>query len=127
MRIHWILTDETFSDMAVQNFVGDALRGATWVALHNGGGVGWGQVSENIFRQAGNTKYFHEETSWKIALRHSTNADASHNQQVINGGFGMLLDGTVEAHERAAALLAWDVNNGIARRGWSGNLSTSIS
>ncbi|XP_003740720.1 urocanate hydratase [Galendromus occidentalis] len=71
------------ADMAVQNFVGDALRGATWVALHNGGGVGWGQV--------------------------------------INGGFGMLLDGSVEAHDRATCLLSWDVNNGIARRGWSGN------
>jgi len=71
------------ADMAVQNFIGDALRGATWVALHNGGGVGWGQV--------------------------------------INGGFGFLLDGSQEAHDKATALLSWDVNNGIARRGWSGN------
>lgn len=71
------------ADMAVQNFVGVTLRGATWVALHNGGGVGWGQV--------------------------------------INGGFGMLLDGSKEAHQKAAELLSWDVNNGIARRAWSGN------
>ncbi|OQR70580.1 urocanate hydratase-like [Tropilaelaps mercedesae] len=71
------------ADMAVQNFIGDALRGATWVALHNGGGVGWGQV--------------------------------------INGGFGILLDGSKEAKEKATELLSWDVNNGIARRGWSGN------
>uniref|UniRef100_A0A2K5F4H2 urocanate hydratase n=1 Tax=Aotus nancymaae TaxID=37293 RepID=A0A2K5F4H2_AOTNA len=71
------------ADMAVQNFVGDACRGATWVALHNGGGVGWGEV--------------------------------------INGGFGLVLDGTPEAEERARLMLSWDVSNGVARRCWSGN------
>ncbi|XP_006895225.1 PREDICTED: urocanate hydratase [Elephantulus edwardii] len=71
------------ADMAVQNFVGDAFRGATWVALHNGGGVGWGEV--------------------------------------INGGFGLVLDGTEEAEQRAKAMLSWDVSNGVARRCWSGN------
>ncbi|XP_015730537.1 urocanate hydratase isoform X2 [Coturnix japonica] len=71
------------ADMAVQNFVGDAFRGATWVALHNGGGVGWGEV--------------------------------------INGGFGLVLDGSTEAEERAKMMLSWDVSNGVARRCWSGN------
>jgi urocanate hydratase len=71
------------ADMAVQNFVGDAFRGATWVSLHNGGGVGWGEV--------------------------------------INGGFGMLLDGSPEADRRLRMMLHWDVNNGIARRGWARN------
>uniref|UniRef100_A0A8B9T862 Urocanate hydratase 1 n=1 Tax=Anas platyrhynchos TaxID=8839 RepID=A0A8B9T862_ANAPL len=71
------------TDMAVQNFVGDAFRGATWVALHNGGGVGWGEV--------------------------------------INGGFGLVLDGSTEAEERAKMMLSWDVSNGVARRCWSGN------
>ncbi|KAL0978342.1 hypothetical protein UPYG_G00169290 [Umbra pygmaea] len=71
------------ADMAVQNFVGDAFRGATWVSLHNGGGVGWGEV--------------------------------------INGGFGLLLDGTEEAAKRASLMLNWDVSNGVARRCWSGN------
>ncbi|XP_077849855.1 urocanate hydratase isoform X3 [Macaca mulatta] len=71
------------ADMAVQNFVGDACRGATWVALHNGGGVGWGEV--------------------------------------INGGFGLVLDGTPEAEQRARLMLSWDVSNGVARRCWSGN------
>uniref|UniRef100_A0A671W4Y6 Urocanate hydratase n=2 Tax=Sparus aurata TaxID=8175 RepID=A0A671W4Y6_SPAAU len=71
------------ADMAVQNFVGDAFRGATWVALHNGGGVGWGEV--------------------------------------MNGGFGLLLDGTEEAAKRASLMLNWDVSNGVARRCWSGN------
>jgi urocanate hydratase len=71
------------ADMAVQNFVGDAFRGATWVSLHNGGGVGWGEV--------------------------------------INGGFGMLLDGTDEADRRLQSMLHWDVNNGIARRSWARN------
>ncbi|XP_025028684.1 urocanate hydratase-like [Python bivittatus] len=69
--------------MAVQNFVGDAFRGATWVALHNGGGVGWGEV--------------------------------------INGGFGLVLDGSAGAEERAKMMLNWDVSNGVARRCWSGN------
>ena len=71
------------ADMAVQNFVGDAFRGATWVSLHNGGGVGWGEV--------------------------------------INGGFGMLLDGSAEAEQKLTSMLHWDVNNGIARRSWARN------
>jgi urocanate hydratase len=71
------------ADMAVQNFVGDAFRGATWVSLHNGGGVGWGEV--------------------------------------INGGFGMVLDGSDDAEQRLEQMLFWDVNNGIARRGWARN------
>ena len=71
------------ADMAVQNFVGDAFRGATWVSLHNGGGVGWGEV--------------------------------------INGGFGMLLDGSAEAEQKLSSMLHWDVNNGIARRSWARN------
>jgi len=71
------------ADMAVQNVIGDAFRGASWVSLHNGGGVGWGEV--------------------------------------INGGFGMVLDGTPDADRRLAAMLHWDVNNGIARRAWAGN------
>ena len=71
------------ADMAVQNFVGDAFRGATWVSLHNGGGVGWGEV--------------------------------------INGGFGMVLDGTPEADVRLKRMLFWDVNNGITRRSWARN------
>ena len=71
------------ADMAVQNFVGDAFRGATWVSLHNGGGVGWGEV--------------------------------------INGGFGMVLDGSPDAERRLRSMLFWDVNNGIARRSWARN------
>jgi urocanate hydratase len=71
------------ADMAVQNFVGDAFRGATWISLHNGGGVGWGEV--------------------------------------INGGFGMLIDGTEAAGKRLKSMLHWDVNNGIARRNWARN------
>ncbi|MCK9618371.1 MAG: urocanate hydratase [Lentimicrobiaceae bacterium] len=71
------------ADMAVQNVIGDAFRGATWVSLHNGGGVGWGEV--------------------------------------INGGFGMLLDGSDDADRRLQSMLFWDVNNGIARRGWARN------
>jgi urocanate hydratase len=71
------------ADMAVQNFVGDAFRGATWVSLHNGGGVGWGEV--------------------------------------INGGFGMVLDGSADADRRLKQMLFWDVNNGIARRSWARN------
>ena len=71
------------ADMAVQNFVGDAFRGATWISLHNGGGVGWGEV--------------------------------------INGGFGMLLDGTDDADRRLRSMLHWDVNNGISRRSWARN------
>lgn len=71
------------ADMAVQNFVGDGFRGATWISLHNGGGVGWGEV--------------------------------------INGGFGMVLDGTKDSDRRLKSMLFWDVNNGIARRSWARN------
>ncbi|MBI1287961.1 MAG: urocanate hydratase [Flavobacteriales bacterium] len=71
------------ADMAVQNFVGDGFRGATWISLHNGGGVGWGEV--------------------------------------INGGFGMLLDGSEDADRRLKMMLYWDVNNGISRRSWARN------
>jgi urocanate hydratase len=71
------------ADMAVQNVIGDAFRGATWVSLHNGGGVGWGEV--------------------------------------INGGFGMVLDGTQETENKLRMMLHWDVNNGIARRSWARN------
>jgi urocanate hydratase len=71
------------ADMAVHNVIGDAFRGATWVSLHNGGGVGWGEV--------------------------------------INGGFGMVLDGTPAAERRLRSMLFWDVNNGIARRSWARN------
>jgi len=71
------------ADMAIQNVIGDSFRGATWVSIHNGGGVGWGEV--------------------------------------INGGFGMLLDGSPEASNRLKSMLHWDVNNGIARRSWARN------
>ena len=71
------------ADMAVQNVIGDSFRGATWVSLHNGGGVGWGEV--------------------------------------INGGFGMVLDGSEEAENKLSMMLHWDVNNGIARRSWARN------
>ena len=71
------------ADMAVQNVIGDGFRGATWVSLHNGGGVGWGEV--------------------------------------INGGFGMVIDGSPEADRHIREMLFWDVNNGIARRSWARN------
>jgi urocanate hydratase len=71
------------ADMAIQNVIGDSFRGATWVSIHNGGGVGWGEV--------------------------------------INGGFGMVLDGSKEASSRLASMLFWDVNNGISRRSWARN------
>jgi len=71
------------ADMAIHNAIGDAFRGATWVSVHNGGGVGWGEV--------------------------------------INGGFGMVLDGSSEADQRLQMMLYWDVNNGIARRSWARN------
>lgn len=71
------------SDMAIQNVIGDSFRGATWVSIHNGGGVGWGEV--------------------------------------INGGFGMVLDGSKEASRRLESMLFWDVNNGISRRSWARN------
>jgi urocanate hydratase len=71
------------ADMAIQNVIGDSFRGATWVSIHNGGGVGWGEV--------------------------------------INGGFGMVLDGSDDASRRLKCMLFWDVNNGIARRNWARN------
>ena len=71
------------ADMAIHNVIGDSFRGATWVSIHNGGGVGWGEV--------------------------------------VNGGFGMLLDGSKEAANRLRSMLFWDVNNGIARRSWARN------
>jgi urocanate hydratase len=71
------------ADMAIHNVIGDAFRGATWVSIHNGGGVGWGEV--------------------------------------INGGFGMLLDGSEDAERRLKNMLHWDVNNGISRRSWARN------
>jgi urocanate hydratase len=71
------------ADMAVQNVIGDSFRGATWVSLHNGGGVGWGEV--------------------------------------VNGGFGLLLDGSRDAARRAESMLGWDVANGLARRAWARN------
>jgi urocanate hydratase len=71
------------ADMAVQNFVGDSFRGATWISLHNGGGVGWGEV--------------------------------------MNGGFGLLIDGSLESERKLLSMLDWDVNNGISRRAWARN------
>ena len=71
------------ADMAIHNVIGDSFRGATWVSIHNGGGVGWGEV--------------------------------------INGGFGLTLDGTPEAEKRMSNMLFWDVNNGISRRNWARN------
>ena len=71
------------ADMAVQNVIGDSFRGATWVSLHNGGGVGWGEV--------------------------------------MNGGFGMVLDGSADSDRRLKNMLFWDVNNGISRRSWARN------
>lgn len=71
------------ADMAIQNVIGVACRGATWVSIHNGGGIGWGDA--------------------------------------INGGFGMLLDGSEEADRRLEQMLRWDVGNGVARRCWCGN------
>mgnify|MGYP003672523087 CR=1 FL=1 len=71
------------ADMAIQNVIGDSFRGATWVSIHNGGGVGWGEV--------------------------------------INGGFGMMLDGSADSDRRLKSMLHWDVNNGIARRNWARN------
>lgn len=71
------------ADMAIQNVIGDGFRGATWISIHNGGGVGWGEV--------------------------------------INGGFGMVLDGSADASRRLESMLFWDVNNGISRRSWARN------
>jgi urocanate hydratase len=69
--------------MAIQNVIGDGFRGATWISIHNGGGVGWGEV--------------------------------------INGGFGMLIDGSTESERKLKMMLHWDVNNGVARRSWARN------
>lgn len=71
------------ADMAIQNVIGDSFRGATWVSIHNGGGVGWGEV--------------------------------------INGGFGMVVDGSDDSARHITNMLFWDVNNGIARRSWACN------
>jgi len=71
------------ADMAIQNVIGDSFRGATWVSIHNGGGVGWGEV--------------------------------------MNGGFGMLLEGSDNTNQKLHSMLHWDVNNGIARRSWARN------
>jgi urocanate hydratase len=75
--------------MAVQNVIGDSFRGATWVSIHNGGGVGWGEV--------------------------------------INGGFGMVLDGSSESEKKLSMMLHWDVNNGIARRSWARNNGAMVT
>jgi len=77
------------ADMAIQNVIGDSFRGATWVSIHNGGGVGWGEV--------------------------------------INGGFGMVLDGSDDSDRRLKSMLYWDVNNGIARRSWARNKEAVFS
>ena len=75
--------------MAIQNVIGDSFRGATWVSIHNGGGVGW--------------------------------------EEVINGGFGMLLDGSAESERRLKSMLFWDVNNGVARRSWARNKEANFA
>lgn len=77
------------ADMAIHNVIGDSFRGATWVSIHNGGGVGWGEV--------------------------------------MNGGFGMLLDGSADAERRLKSMLFWDVNNGIARRNWARNQEATFA
>ena len=77
------------ADMAVHNVIGDSFRGASWVSIHNGGGVGWGEV--------------------------------------LNGGFGMLIDGTADAEKRLKSMLFWDVNNGISRRSWARNKEANFT
>ena len=77
------------ADMAVQNVIGDSFRGATWVSIHNGGGVGWGEV--------------------------------------INGGFGMVINGDADSDRHIREMLLWDVNNGIARRSWARNSGSMTS
>ena len=77
------------ADMAIQNVIGDSFRGATWVSIHNGGGVGWGEV--------------------------------------INGGFGMLIDGSADSHRKLKSMLFWDVNNGISRRSWARNKEANFA
>ena len=77
------------ADMAIQNVIGDSFRGATWVSIHNGGGVGWGEV--------------------------------------INGGFGMLIDGSADSDRKLKSMLFWDVNNGISRRSWARNKEANFA
>ena len=77
------------ADMAIQNVIGDSFRGATWVSIHNGGGVGWGEV--------------------------------------INGGFGMVLDGSKDSERRLKSMLFWDVNNGVSRRSWARNKEANFA
>ena len=77
------------ADMAIHNVIGDSFRGATWVSIHNGGGVGWGEV--------------------------------------INGGFGMMIDGSKDSDKKIESMLHWDVNNGIARRSWARNEEANIA
>ena len=77
------------ADMAIHNVIGDSFRGATWVSIHNGGGVGWGEV--------------------------------------INGGFGLVLDGSTSAAERLESMLFYDVNNGVARRSWARNPNARLA
>ena len=77
------------ADMAVQNFVGDSFRGATWTSIHNGGGVGWGEV--------------------------------------INGGFGMVIDGSLKSENNIKSMISWDVNNGVARRAWARNKGANFA
>ena len=77
------------ADMAIHNVIGDSFRGATWVSIHNGGGVGWGEV--------------------------------------INGGFGMMLDGTADSDRKLKSMLFWDVNNGISRRSWARNKEANFT
>ena len=72
------------ADMAIHNFVGDSFRGATWTSIHNGGGVGWGEV--------------------------------------INGGFGMYIDGSLDSENSIRSMISWDVMNGLARRSWARNI-----
>ena len=77
------------SDMAIHNVIGDSFRGATWVSIHNGGGVGWGEV--------------------------------------INGGFGMVIDGSKDSERKLNSMLYWDVNNGISRRSWARNKEANFA
>ena len=77
------------ADMAIHNVIGDAFRGASWISIHNGGGVGWGEV--------------------------------------INGGFGLVLDGSAEAAQRLESMLFYDVNNGVARRSWARNPNARLA
>uniref|UniRef100_A0A5F8GMC1 urocanate hydratase n=1 Tax=Monodelphis domestica TaxID=13616 RepID=A0A5F8GMC1_MONDO len=111
------------ADMAVQNFVGDAFRGATWVALHNGGGVGWNNKVEEFHGDWNNLQEVKSERSRTRRTLYTETDTLWYNRrgEVINGGFGLVLDGTKEAEQRARMMLSWDVSNGVARRCWSGN------